>query len=72
MKLLKIKIAAVLVLCLAQTSVLFGQGFPPPPVPPPPPGLPIDDYVPYMILLALLIGVIYFLKAKNLTKISES
>jgi hypothetical protein len=72
MRLPKIKIAAILVLCLTQTSVLFGQDFPPPPVPPPPPGLPIDDYVPYMILLALVIGVIYFLKAKNSTKTSDS
>ena len=77
MRLLKIKIAAILVLCLTQTSVLFGQDFPPPPAPltPPgasPPGLPIDDFVPYMILLALVIGVIYFLKAKNSTKTSDS
>ena len=71
MRLLKIKIAAILVLCLTQTSVLFGQDFPPPPIPPPP-GLPIDDYVPYMILLALVIGAIYFLKAKNSTKTSGS
>lgn len=72
MRLLKIKIAAILVLCLTQASVLFGQDFPPPPAPPPGPGLPIDDYVPYMILLALVIGVIYFLKAKNSTKTSDS
>lgn len=72
MRLLKIKIAVILVLCLTQTDVMFGQDFPPPPVPPPPPGLPIDDYLPYMIMLALAIGVFYFLKIKNTTKASKS
>ena len=72
MRLLKIKIAAILVLCLTQTDLLFGQDFPPPPIPPPPPGLPIDDYIPYLVLLALLIGVVYFLKFKNSPKASDS
>lgn len=72
MRLLKIKIAVILPLCLIQTDVMFGQDFPPQPVPPPPPGLPIDDYWPFMITLALAIRLFYFLKVKNTTKATDS
>jgi hypothetical protein len=72
MRLLKIKIAFMLLLCFSQSLTVFAQNFPPPPIPPPPPGLPIDDYLPLMILLALAIGVFYFLKVKNSTKASDN
>ena len=62
----------MLLMCLTQVSFLFGQDFPPPPVPPPPPGLPIDDYIPIMVLLALAIGICYFLKFNGLTKVSKN
>lgn len=39
--------------CNAQTD-----GVPPPPVPPPPPGLPIDDYLPFLLVIALVYGVV--------------
>lgn len=71
MRLQKIKIAALLLLCFTQTVGLFAQDFPPPPAPPPP-GLPIDDYVPFMILIALIIGVFYFIKFNGLTKVSKN
>lgn len=72
MRLLKIKITFMLLLCFAQSLTAFSQVVPPPPAPPPPPGLPIDDYLPLMILLALAIGVFYFLKIKDSTKASDN
>lgn len=72
MRLLRTKIALMLLLCFAQTADLFAQDFPPPPSPPPPPGFPIDDYVPYMILLALVIGIFYFVKFKGAAKPSKN
>lgn len=39
--------------CNAQTD-----GTPPPPVPPPPPGLPIDDFLPILLVVALVYGII--------------
>lgn len=72
MRLLKIKITFMLLLCFAQSLTAFSQVVPPPPAPPPPPGLPIDDYLPFMILLALAIGVFYFLKIKNAAKSSNN
>ena len=35
----------------------IGNGQPPPPMPPPPPGLPIDDALPFLFILALFYGV---------------
>ena len=39
--------------CNAQTD-----GTPPPPAPPPPPGMPIDDFLPYFLIVALIYGVV--------------
>lgn len=51
---------------LLGTSVLAqGSGNPPPPIPPPPPGLPIDEWIPVMIGLALLFGAYKMLKRGN-------
>lgn len=38
------------------------DGTPPPPAPPPPPGLPIDDFVPYFLVIALISGIILRIK----------
>ncbi len=33
------------------------DGTPPPPMPPPPPGLPIDDYVYILVIVAIVYGI---------------
>jgi hypothetical protein len=33
------------------------DGTPPPPMPPPPVGLPIDDALPFLFILALFLGI---------------
>ncbi|MEY8849522.1 hypothetical protein AB9K26_11940 [Psychroserpens sp. XS_ASV72] len=38
------------------------DGTPPPPAPPPPPGLPIDDFAPYFLVIALISGIILRIK----------
>ena len=38
------------------------DGTPPPPAPPPPPGLPIDDYLPFLLVIALVYGIYKRLK----------
>lgn len=63
------KITVSLLLCLYPVVSLLAQATPPPPVPPPPPGLPIDDYIPVMIIVAMLIGV-YFLRKSKIQKMS--
>lgn len=64
MRLRQSKIIASLLLCLSPVISWCAQATPPPPVPPPPPGLPIDDYIPFMIIVALTLGVFYFRKVR--------
>ncbi|MEZ4801475.1 MAG: hypothetical protein R2797_01790 [Gelidibacter sp.] len=46
------------ILFVSISFVCAAQGIePPPPMPPPPPGLPIDDALPVLFLLALFFGV---------------
>jgi len=45
--------------CFAQSGPT-----PPPPGPPPPVGLPIDDYLPFLFLVGMLLGVKQLLKRK--------
>jgi hypothetical protein len=51
--------------------ITYGGGLPnqgpPPPTPPPPPGLPIDDGIYFLILLALCYG--FYLNKKSLLKV---
>jgi len=47
--------ASILFFCLGLVSMAQG-GTPPPPTPPPPPGLPIDNGVTFVFILALLYG----------------
>lgn len=67
MRLPESKIISSFLLCLLPAISLWAQATPPPPVPPPPPGLPIDEYIPFMIIVALVFGAFYFRKA-NLQK----
>ena len=49
--------------------VCYGQAAPPPPVPPPPPGLPIDDFLPVLLIIALLYGIIRQVKFSKIKKV---
>ncbi len=70
MRLRQIKIIALFLLCLIPVASISAQpSTPPPPVPPPPPGLPIDNYIPVMIIVAMFIGV-YFLRKSKTEKMS--
>lgn len=44
------------ILFVTVSFVCAAQG-PPPPSPPPPPGLPIDDAIPFLFILALFFGI---------------
>lgn len=61
----------LLLIVLPVSSLLAQPATPPPPVPPPPPGLPIDDYVQYMMVIALVIGIFYFVKFKSASKLLD-
>ena len=56
-----------LILIVGAIRTGYGQS-PPPPTPiPPPPGLqaPIDDYIPHLLILGVLIGGYFFYKAER-------
>lgn len=50
-------IASILFVLISFVCVAQGSQ-PPPPMPPPPPGLPIDDAIPALFVLALVFGVV--------------
>jgi hypothetical protein len=50
-------LASILFVLISFVCVAQG-GQPPPPMPPPPPGLPIDDALPVLFVIALLYGVV--------------
>lgn len=51
------------VLFVSISFVSAAQGLePPPPMPPPPPGLPIDDYIYVILIIALIYGVVKKIK----------
>ncbi len=51
------------ILFITISFVSMAQETPPPPMPPPPPGLPIDGYIPVVLILAILYGLKKSLKA---------
>jgi len=51
-------IASILFVLISFVCNAQADGVPPPPVPPPPPGLPIDDYLPFLLMIALVYGVV--------------
>lgn len=51
-------IASILFVLISFVSSGQTDGTPPPPAPPPPPGLPIDDFLPVLLVIALIYGVI--------------
>ena len=59
-------LASILFVLISFVSVAQGSGNPPPPMPPPPPGLPIDSGIFILLLLGLLLGVHFKLKASKL------
>ena len=50
-------LASILFVLISFVCVAEG-GQPPPPTPPPPPGLPIDDAIAILFVLALIFGVV--------------
>lgn len=50
-------IASFLVFIVGFASMAQGSGTPPPPGPPPPPGLPIDDSIIVLFVIALVYGM---------------
>ncbi|WP_299223418.1 hypothetical protein [uncultured Psychroserpens sp.] len=57
----KTYLASILFVLISFVSTAQG-GTPPPPGPPPPPGLPIDDYLPLFLVVALIYGIIRRIK----------
>ena len=57
--------ASVLFVLISYACIAQGSGVPPPPGPPPPPGLPVDEYVPILFIMAFYYGI------KNLLKFKE-
>jgi hypothetical protein len=51
-------IASILFVLISFVCNAQVDGTPPPPVPPPPPGMPIDDFLPILLVIALLYGVV--------------
>lgn len=60
-------LASILFVLISFVCVAQG-GQPPPPMPPPPPGLPIDDAIPYLFVLALFFGI--YIKIRHSRKVS--
>jgi hypothetical protein len=54
-------LASILFVLISFVCVAQGSQ-PPPPMPPPPPGLPIDDALPVLFLMALFFGIVKKLK----------
>ena len=57
-----------LILSVGAIRTGYGQSSPPPPTPaPPPPGLhvPIDDYIPHLLILGVFLGGYLFYKAER-------
>ncbi|MBR9847586.1 MAG: hypothetical protein GYB35_16460 [Algicola sp.] len=50
-------LASILFVLISFVCNAQPDGSPPPPVPPPPPGLPIDDFLPFLFVIALIYGV---------------
>jgi hypothetical protein len=61
----------IIMLCLLGVSTAFAAPFPPPPTgkkPPPPPGLPIDENLFILVLIAILFGIYIIYKYQSKTK----
>ena len=55
-------LASILFVLISFVCNAQPDGSPPPPSPPPPPGFPIDDFLPVLLVIALIFGVVKRLK----------
>ncbi|WP_431132960.1 PID-CTERM protein-sorting domain-containing protein [Psychroserpens mesophilus] len=51
-------IASILFVLISFVCSAQPDTAPPPPVPPPPPGMPIDDFLPVLLVIALVYGIV--------------
>ncbi len=51
-------LASILFVLISFVCNAQPDGAPPPPVPPPPPGFPIDDFLPVLLVVALIYGIV--------------
>ena len=58
----------VLIVGLLSVNFTFAAPDPPAPIPPPPPGLPVDGWLPALIIISLILG---FYKIYSIKKASR-
>lgn len=55
-------LASILLVLISFVSVAQETSVPQPPAPPPPPGLPIDTALPYVLVMAIVFGIVVKVK----------
>lgn len=58
--------ASILLVLVSFVGTAQGSGQPPPPMPPPPPGLPIDNWIYALFMVALIFGIFKKIKTSKI------